>query len=303
MTLRFTSIGNSSAVPAYGRIPSAHILNYKESYFLFDCAECTQMEMMRLGIRRSRIRHIFISHLHGDHFLGLPGLLNTLNLLHHQKEMHVYAFRGLKELIEMEIRISGLQFRFPLHFHDLEDEETPLLLDEAEYEVCSFPLVHRLPCRGFLFREKKPPRKIRAEKLAEYAVPVEEIEKIRSGSDFVTADGRVIPNKELTREGRPPRSFAYVTDTLYLEALAERLQGVDLLYHEATFMEKDAQRAAETYHSTAGQAARIASMAGVKKLVLGHFSAKYRDLTPLLDEARKIFPETYLSAPGLTFEI
>ncbi len=303
MTFRFTSIGNSSAVPAYGRIPSAHILNYKESYFLFDCAEGTQMEMMRLGIRRSRIRHIFISHLHGDHFLGLPGLLNTLNLLNHQKEMHVYAFPGLKELIDMEMRISGHQFRFPLHFHDLEDEETPLLLDEAEYEVRSFPLVHRIPCRGFLFREKMPPRKIRAEKLAEYAVPVEEIEKIRSGSDFLTADGRLIPNEELTREGRPPRSFAYVTDTLYLEALAERLQGVDLLYHEATFMEKDAQRAEETCHSTAAQAARIASMAGVKKLVLGHFSAKYRDLTPLLDEARKIFPETYLSAPGLTFDI
>ncbi len=303
MTIRFTSIGNSSAVPAYGRIPSAHILNYKESYFLFDCAEGTQMEMMRLGIKRSRIRHIFISHLHGDHFLGLPGLLNTLNLLQHQKEMHVYAFRGLKELIEMEMRISGHSFRFPLHFHDLEDGPIYRLTDGPEYEIHTFPLLHRIPCRGFLFREKKPPRKIRAEKVAEYAVPVKEIEKIRSGSDFITADGRVIPNEELTREGRPPRSFAYVTDTLYLEALAELLQGVDLLYHEATFMEKDAGRARETCHSTAKQAARIASMAGAGKLVLGHFSAKYHDLTALLEEARMIFPETYLSAPGLTFDV
>ncbi len=303
MTFRFTSIGNSSAVPAYGRIPSAHILNYKESCFLFDCAEGTQMEMMRLGIRRSRIRHIFISHLHGDHYLGLPGLLNTLNLLHHGKEMHIHAFAPLKEIIDLEMRISGHQFRFPLHFHDLQEEGSSLLWDESEYEVRDFPLAHRIPCRGFLFREKKTSRKIRPEKLSEYGVPVEEIENIRSGSDYVTADGRLIPNEELTREGRPPRSFAYVTDTLFLEALAETLQGVDLLYHEATFMEKDARRAEETCHSTAMQAARIASLAGAKRLVLGHFSAKYRDLAPLLDEAREIFPESYLSAPGRSFDI
>jgi len=303
MTFRFKSIGNSSAVPAYGRISSAHILNYNDSYFLFDCAEGTQIEMMRLGIKRSRIRHIFISHLHGDHYLGLSGLLNTLNLLHHQKEMHIYTFAPLKEVIEMEMQMSGHRFRFPLHFHELQEKGSSLLLDEMEYALSDFPLVHRIPCRGFLFREKKTSRKIRAEKLAEYRVPVEEIEKIRMGSDFITADGRLIPNDELTREGRPPRSFAYVTDTHYIEALAEILQGVDLLYHEATFMEEDARRAEETYHSTAKQAARIASLAGARKLVLGHFSAKYRDLDPLLDEAREIFPESFLSAPGRSFEI
>ncbi len=303
MTFCFTSIGNSSAVPAHGRISSAHILNFNESYYLLDCAEGTQIEMMRLGIKRSRIRQIMISHLHGDHYLGLSGLLNTMNLLGHRKEITLHAFEGLAEILELERSFGGFDYRFPFRFESLAEEESQLLADCGPLIVRDFPVVHRIPCKAFLFTEPEKPVSFLPENIAKYGIPVEKIAAIKSGEDFKLPDGRIIPNRELTLPPPPPRKFAYVTDTRFHEPLIDAVRGFDVLYHEATFMEKDADRAEETFHCTSRQAAIIAREAGVGKLILGHFSAKYKDLTPLLEEARAVFPETYLSAPGRSFDI
>ncbi|MEI6434309.1 MAG: ribonuclease Z [Bacteroidota bacterium] len=262
MTFSFTPLGCNAAIPANDRKLSAHLLNADERLFLIDCGEGTQFQLRKFHISLQRIRHILISHLHGDHFFGLIGLLNSMHLLGRKEDLHVYGPPMLQEIIRIQLEVSMTFLNYQLHFHPLIMEEYDLLFENAKLTVHSFPLKHSIPTCGFVFREKNPPRKI-----------------------------------------LHPRSFAYCSDTGYFEQMTPWISGVSLLYHEATFMQLMAKAANDKLHSTAAEAATIASKAGVKKLMLGHFSARYEDLEPLLQEALAVFPETILAAEGTEFNM
>ncbi|MCS6935302.1 MAG: ribonuclease Z [Chitinophagales bacterium] len=301
MQFEVTILGSNGAVAAYERYPSSQALHYNGQTFLIDCGEGTQFRMNKFGIRPGRLDHIFISHLHGDHYFGLAGLLTTFNLNWRQQPLHVYAPRGLEEIIKLQFTYADTKLKFDLHFHPIDTAAHAVIYEDEHLTVETIPLVHRIPTAGFLFREKKLLRKIIAEKMAEYQIPYAQIPLIRQGSDFVTSDGNVIPNSELTTDPTPARSYAYCSDTLYTESILDIIQHVDLLYHETTFSQLHEARATETFHTTTTQAATLALKAGVKKLLIGHFSARYEDLNALLAECRSIFPNTYLAEEGATF--
>lgn len=303
MSFSLTVLGSSSAVPAHGRNPSAQLLAYNNHNYLIDSAEGTQMRLTDYRLKRSRIGHIFISHLHGDHYFGLSGLLTTMNLLGQRKPIHIYAPEPLQRILEIQFEASGLQMALPLIFHHLKEDGSQLLPNTGPLEVTAFPLKHRIPCWGFLFREKPQPRNIRKEAFEAYGIPFTVVPKIRAGADFKTPSGEIITNEMITHPASPPRSFAYVSDTLPLPDLVPLYRGVNLLYHEATFLNEAIAKAEETYHTTALQAAELAKMANAGKLLIGHFSGKYRSLLPLLMEARGIFPDTLLAEDGLSVEI
>jgi len=258
MTFSLTVLGTSSAIPAYNRNLSAHILNVNERLFLIDCGEGTQFQLRKFHLSYQRIKHIFISHLHGDHFFGLIGLLNSMHLLGRKEEIHLYAHPLLQNILDTQFQASQTRLIFPLIFHPLRADRYDLILEEERVAVYGFPLKHSIPVSGFVFREKNPPRKV-----------------------------------------PQARSFAYCSDTGYSEEIVPYIHGVNILYHEATFMQDMAALAAEKLHSTAMEAATIAKKAKVGKLLLGHFSARYEDLNPLLEEAKNIFPSTYIPEAGL----
>ncbi len=262
MTFSVTILGSNSAIPTLRRNPSAHLLNVNERIFLVDCAEGTQLQLRKYRIHFQRIRHIMISHLHGDHYFGLVGLLTTLHLLGRKDEIHLYAPPELEEIIRMQLDASLTRLIYPLIFHPLVADGIQQLFEDERVAVYSFPLMHSIPTFGFVFREKIKVRKIPAR-----------------------------------------RSYAYCSDTAYTEGIIQYVQEVDLLYHEATFMKDMAKAAAEKLHSTTVEAATLALKSRVKKLLIGHFSARYDDLQPLLEEAREIFPATYLAEDGETFSL
>ncbi len=303
MKFEVTILGSNSAIPAYGRHPTAQILNYNESLYLIDCGEGTQMRLGDFGFRRSRIGHIFISHLHGDHFFGLIGLLTTNNLLGHYKPLHLYAHEPLRDLIYAQLQAAGTILKYPLQFHPIEPDKVSIIHETDILRVITFPLDHKIACQGFLFEEKPKLRKFVPEKAAPYDIPVEQIPAIKQGADFIAPDGTRVKNEWLTEDPTPPRKYAYVTDTAPLASIVPVIRSADLLYHEATFLQESAHRAGETHHSTAEEAAAIAQDAGVKQLLIGHYSAKYRDLQPLLYEAREVFPETELAIEGKTYTV
>lgn len=303
MSFSLTVLGSSSAVPAHGRNPSAQLLAYNNHNFLIDCAEGTQMRLTEYRLKRSRIGHIFISHLHGDHYFGLPGLLTTMNLLGQRKPIHINAPEPLQRILEIQFEASGLQMALPLIFHHLKEDGPQLLPNTGPLEVTAFPVKHRIPCWGFLFREKPQPRNIRKEAFEAHGVPFTSVPKIRAGADYISPSGETIANDRLTLPTKPLRSFAYLTDTLPLPELVPIYEGINLLYHEATFLHEEEAKAEETAHSTVRQAAELARSAGVGKLLIGHFSGKYRNLLPLLAEATEIFPDTLLAEDGITVEI
>ncbi|HEY6162075.1 MAG TPA: ribonuclease Z [Bacteroidia bacterium] len=296
-----TVLGCSSATPTSDRHPSAQVLNVHGRLFLIDCGEAAQIQVRKYGIRLQKISQVFISHLHGDHFFGLVGLLSTMHLLGRSNELHIHAPHGLQEIIEVQHKYSDTHLRFPTVFHELDTKKETLIFDDEKLSVTTLPLLHRVPCCGFLFREKPRPRNINREKLEEYKIPLAYINLVKSGEDYTDENGKVIPNKELTLDPPPPRSYAYCSDTAYNEALVERIRGADLLYHEATFTEDMRERAKETLHSTAKDAATIAMKATVKKLLIGHYSARYNELWPLLEEAQKTFPGATLAEEGKTY--
>ena len=296
-----TILGCSSATPTSERHPSAQVLNVQGRLFLIDCGEAAQIQVRKYGIRLQKISHVFISHLHGDHFFGLVGLLGTMHLLGRTNELHIHAPHGLREIIEVQHKYSDTHLRFPLVFHELDTKSETIILDDEKLSVTTLPLVHRVPCCGFLFREKPRPRNINKEKLEEYKIPLAYMNLLKSGADYTDENGKVIPNAELTLDPPPPRSYAYCSDTAYNESLISSVKHVDLLYHEATFTEDMRERAKETLHSTAKDAGTIANKAGVKKLLIGHYSARYNDLLPLLEEAQKTFPGATLAEEGKTY--
>lgn len=259
------------------------------------------MQMAKWNIRRSKVTRIFISHLHGDHYFGLIGLINSMSLLNRTQDLHLYGPKELEEIIGLQMRVANSQLSFKLFFHPITEECS--LVDDNSISIHAFSVKHRIECWGFLFREKKKPRSVNGEQVRAYGVPVSFYEKLQEGQDYTTKEGTVIANEELTRPGIRSKSYAYCADTVYDESLADKVRGVDLLYHEATYLKANADRALNYFHSTTVQAASIAEKAEVKKLIIGHFSSRYEKLDEFLIEARSVFKDTVLAQEGTCYKI
>ncbi len=303
MRFEVTILGSSSATPIFNRNPSAQLLNINERYFLIDCGEGTQQQLIRNGLKAQRIEHIFISHLHGDHYLGLVGLLSSLHLNGRTRPIYIYAPKELREILEIQFRYSETELRYPIVFRNTQVERPEQIFENPDILVESFVLEHRIPCTGFRFTQKKRLRKIIKEKVEELNIPVNLIPAIKRGAGFTAPNGRVYSSEELTTEPDVPKSYAYCSDTICNWAYIDHIKDVDTLYHEATFTHDMLERAKDTYHTTALQAGEIAVRANVKQLLLGHFSARYRELEPLLAESQSVFPNSKLAIEGHTFTI
>lgn len=293
-------LGCGSAKPTTRHYPSSQVIDFRGNLFMIDCGEGAQMQFMRMRLKPNRLRHIFISHLHGDHCYGLPGLLSTLSL------------GGIEGHVTVHLPEEGIRLLKPLidyTSHDLQVEFAPYeygnntIHEDKSLTVSTVPLVHRMPCVGFIFREKEKLRHLNREMADFHQVPVAMLARIKAGEDYVKPDGTIVPNEILTTAPDPSRTYAYISDTLPLKAVINEIKDADLLYHEATFMSDMHKRAKQTCHTTAKDAARIAAEAGVKRLVIGHFSSRYLDETPLLEEAQSVFPSTVLAREGLILDV
>ena len=303
MTFELTILGSNAAVPAFGRHPSAQVLNVNEKCYLIDCGEGTQIRMNDFGIRRHRIDQIFISHLHGDHIFGLIGLLTSYSLGQRIKQMDIFGPAGIQELLDVQLKYSESHLTYPLKIHVVNPEESALVFSDKNVSVTTIPLDHRIPACGYLFKEKERLLNVIPEKLSEYEIGFKQINAIKSGAKGISSSGKEIENNLLTLPPYIPRTFAYCSDTAYKPANIPLLKKIDLLYHEATFAEDKVENAKLTKHSTAKQAARIAKDADVQSLLIGHFSSRYHDLNVLLYEAKTIFPNTRLGLEGQTFSV
>lgn len=300
LPFELTILGCSSAAPTSSRHPTAQVLNIHDSYLLIDCGEATQIQIRRYKIKIQRIDHIFISHLHGDHYLGLPGLIGTMHLLGRKKELHIYSPPGLKEIIDIHHHHSKTYLNYNLIFHEL-NEQPQIIYQDHKFTVETILMNHRIPCYGFIFREQVLSRNIIRQKIVEYNIPQEEIHTIKQGEDFTLPDGKIISNLELTTSPHAPRTYAYCSDTIYNESYIHLIKDANLLYHESTFADDMIDRAKQTYHCTAKQAASIAQKANVKKLIIGHYSARYHELDIFLTEAKGVFDNTVLAMEGETY--
>jgi ribonuclease Z len=298
-----TVLGSSSATPTSVRNPSAQLVNIDERLLLIDCGEGTQLQLRKLKIKLPRIRHVFISHLHGDHFFGLVGLISTMHLYGRTEDLTVYGPKGIQELVQIQLDASQTRLLYPLHFRQTNPDSHELLLDEKSFTVSSFPLDHRIATTGFLVREKPKSLRVRKDVLLREDIPLDKIPSIKAGEDYIRPDGKRIANQDITFAALPPRSFAYCSDTRYNENYFQYIKGVDLLYHEATFLHDLKEVAYEKFHTTCFQAASVALAGGAGHLLLGHYSARYKDLNPLLAEATAVFPNTTLAYDGLSLPI
>jgi ribonuclease Z len=303
MTFELTILGSSSAIPTSEKYPTAQVLKTPGRFFLIDCGEGTQIQLRRRKIGFGKIRHIFISHLHGDHFYGLIGLISTLNLMGLKNDIHIYSPSQLKEVIQPQLDFIKGDMQFNVIFHPLNFKKPERIYEDKKMEVFSFPLKHSINCSGFLFREKQKEANIKKASIKKYQIPIAQIKEIKQGADFITSEGNAIPNHELTIPPPQPRSYAFCSDTAYFPPLVETIRGVDLLYHEATFTEELRAWADKTYHSTAMDAAKIANMAGAGKLLIGHFSSRYEDDEVFITEARAIFSNTEAAVEGKSYSI
>ncbi len=301
--MKLTILGSSSALPTSERFPSAHVLNAHERLFLIDCGEGTQMQLRKNKIRFSKINNIFISHLHGDHIFGLYGLLSTFSLMGRKNVLNLYAPEKYRAILQSHLADFDIHLSYEINFTGLSGKDPLLVLDDKYLTVTSFPLKHRITTYGFLFREKVTDRHILKEAVDRYKIPGIRIPAIKKGEDFILEDGTIVPNEELTSPPSAPRSYAYCSDTKYFSRLASFVKGVTLLYHEATFDASRKDLALTTGHSTSTDAAKTALEAGAGMLLIGHFSARYRSITPLVDEARTIFPATYPAIDGKSYLI
>jgi ribonuclease Z len=299
-----TILGNSSSTPTKYRHPSAQYLRLNGSYILLDCGEGVQRQLSRYGLRLLKISHVCITHLHGDHYFGLPGLITSMALFGRTEPLVVVGPPALESIIKVLITESDSKLSYELRFvkTQLDTLETVAIGDN--FEVISVPLKHRVPCTGFLVKEKGPERRLDVDACVKHQIPMEFYESLKWGEDYTSSAGKVIPNNQLTTEGKRNRTYAYITDTIFdPDYVVPIVQGADLLYHEATFLHDRAVRAQETYHSTSLQAAEIAKAAQVKQLLIGHFSARYNDAGPLLAEARTVFADTFEAVEGSTYVI
>lgn len=303
MKFEVTILGTSSALPTRDRFPTSQVVNHNDRFFMIDCGEGAQIQIRKTKISFQRINQIFISHLHGDHYLGLPGLLSSMDLLGRTADLNIYCPQGLDEFIDINLRISKSYLKFKINYFFTQPGQSELLYEDDELEIKSLPLKHRQPSTGFLFAEKERLKKFDKKMLEKYLFEPEEIMAIKDGADYIAPDGTFYKNAEITIEPKPARSFAFCSDTKYLPELKNHLQNVNLLYHEATFTEEFAERAKETEHSTARQAAMVAKAANAGKLLIGHFSTRYTDTDVLLNEAREIFANTEVAIELKTFSI
>ena len=298
-----TILGCGSALPTRINYPSSQLLELRDKQFLIDCGEGCQIRMRQYAVKTNRLNHIFISHLHGDHCFGLIGLLSSFGMLDRTADMHIHAHPDLEKILRAQLDYFCEGMPYKVFFEPINPSRHELVYEDRSVEVYSIPLKHRVPCCGYLFAEKERERHIIREMIDAYQVPVREIARIKQGADFVTEDGRVISNERLTTPASPAIRYAYCSDTAYSEKIIPWIEGVDCLYHEATFDSSMLPRAKETMHSTALQAAEIARMARVRQLIIGHFSARYTNQQLLLDEARSVFEATTLAKDGGVYKI
>ena len=295
MSAFLTILGYNSAIPTVKSAPTAQFLEMEERHFFIDCGEGTQVQLRKAKAKFSRINHIFISHLHGDHVFGLPGLISSFRLLGRETPLNVYGPKGIKEMMETIFRITETYQGFDVIFHELESKNSEKIFEDNRVEVFTIPLDHRIYCNGYLFREKPKEKNLNIKEISKYPeIEICDYHNLKKGKDFILSDGYVLKNEILTTEPTKPISYAFCSDTRYLESIVPIIKNVDVLYHEATFLHELKEMANYTGHTTALEAAKIALKANAKKLILGHFSNRYNDYQVFLNEACEIFPETHL---------
>ncbi len=301
--MKLTILGCHSATPLLNKHTTSQLLEVRGNQFLIDCGEGTQMQLRKYKLRFSRIKHIFISHLHGDHCFGLAGLISTFRLLTRTEPLYIHAPKGLKEVITLQMKLANSWTDYPLIFHELTSTSSEKIYEDDKVEVHTIPLDHRIYTNGFLFKEKPHERKLLPNKAAEHHIDKAYFKKLKQGFDVTNEKGELINNELVTEVGVKPKSYAFCSDTKYNEAILSLIKGVDLLYHEATFLERHAHLTEKTKHSTSKEAAQIAKRAKVEKLVLGHFSTRYNDYNEFIEEASLIFKNTDIAEDGKVFEI
>lgn len=303
MNFELTILGNSSASPTLYRHPSSQVLRYNESLYLIDCGEGTQQRLLETRQKYHKINQIFISHLHGDHYLGLIGLISTLHLQGRTAPLDIFGPEPLRRIIDTQFEASAMELRYPLNFHITNPDAQEKIYEDNNIAVWSFPLKHRIPCTGFRFEEQERPKNLNREKLKQYSIPRWAYGILKKGLDLILENGQLYKNDELTLPSENPRTYAYCSDTIYDPSIIPYIKEVDLLYHESTFLHDMIDRATETFHTTSLQAAMIAEQANVVKLLLGHYSARYWDLNDLLKEAQSHFAYSHLSIEGETYKV
>lgn len=296
-------LGCGSALPTLRHYASSQVIEVRDKAFMVDCGEGTQIQLRRTHIHFNRISSVFITHLHGDHCFGLPGMISTFGMLGRTAPLHIYAAKELEPLLNAQLRMFCAGLEYEVVFHEVDTTQSKIIYEDKSLTVTTVPLNHRIACCGYIFKEKPTLPHIRRDMIDFYKIPEYERNNIKNGADWITTEGKTIPNSYLTTPAGEPRSYAYCSDTKFIPHLSGLVKGVDTLYHEATYCTKDEKRAALYYHSTARQAATIAKEAGVKKLLLGHYSARYENEQVLLDEAREVFSETYLTYEMDVFDI
>jgi ribonuclease Z len=301
--MKLTILGCYAATPRTITNPTSQLLEIKNRMFLIDCGEGTQVQLRKNKIKFSKINQVFISHLHGDHFFGLIGLISTFSLLGRTTDLHIYGPKGIKEIILLQLRLSNSWTNYGLYFHELESNESEVIFEDDKVLVTNIPLKHRVYTNGFLFQEKVGERKLNMDAVLNYEIESCYYQKIKNGKDITLEDGRLISNSELTFDPIEPKSYAFCSDTVYHEAILPIIQNVDVLYHESTFLESEEGLAEKTLHSTAKEAARIALKANAKKLILGHYSTRYESIALFKEEAETIFSDVELAEDGKTFEL
>lgn len=303
MDFSVTILGSGSATPTLYRNPTAQLINISEQYFLIDCAEGTQLQLRKYKLKFNKIDHIFISHLHGDHYLGLVGLISSFHLLGRERELHIYSPEGLEAIVRMQLEASQTFLRYKLIFHAVDTTESEVIFENKLLTVTTIPLRHRIACAGYLFREATKERKLIKECIKEYAIPLAAMPKLKRGEDVTLEDGSVLKSEEVTKAAPLAKSYAFCSDTKFSYDIAKLVQGVNLLYHEATFLEALAARAKTTHHSTAKQAATVAKVAEVGKLLIGHFSARYTRSEEHVKEAKEVFENVVAVNDGDKFVV
>ena len=304
MSLKLTILGCHSATPRVNAHPTSQFLEIKNHNFLIDCGEGTQVQLRKYGVKFSKVKHIFISHLHGDHYFGLIGLIATFRLLNRENVLNIYAPKGLKEVITLQLKLSKSWTNYPLVFHELNSKNSELIFEDEKVEVHTIPLNHRIYTNGFLFKEKLGERKLNIAEIAKHKeVEICDYQNLKNGKDFQLENGNLIKNNKLTLDPSLPKSYAFCSDTSYFPSIVSIITNVSCLYHETTFLKDKEELATSTKHSTAEQAAKIANEAEVKQLIIGHFSSRYKNKQLFLDEAKTIFDNTLLAEEGKTFEI
>ena len=297
--LAVTILGNNSAIPAFDRHPSAQVVTLDDHLFLIDCGEGTQTQMNKYKIRRSRINHIFISHLHGDHYFGLIGLVTSMGLLGRTQDLNLYGPARLIDIFNLQLEVADTKLPFNLIFHPLKDEG--ILLKENRYQVSCFRVFHRIECWGFIFRQIRPPRRVNPDRARIAGIPAAFFDRLKWGEDYETREGLLIANDLVTDDAPKPKSYAYSADTIYNPEVAVKVKDVDMLYHETTYLKDLEDRATKRYHCTTIQAADIAKTAGAKQLLIGHFSSKYDKLDEFEKETREVFPNSFLALEGVSY--